>query len=134
MNRADMPAARAVLGPLGYEYREVIGFPEFIPAGGKYRDAIHVVCCGELIRKDYVLPAPQLAADSTVPSETGFLCLSMRDLLAMKLTSFRHKDITHIQDMLDVGLITPELEAALPVEILGRLQQVKDETERERLG
>jgi hypothetical protein len=39
---------------------------------------------------------------------------SVSDLVHMKLTSFRLKDKVHIQDLDSVGLITPEIEQALP--------------------
>ena len=52
---------------------------------------------------------------------------SVSDLLRMKLTSFRLRDKTHVIDMDSVGLITPEMEAALPDSLRRRLQQVREE-------
>jgi hypothetical protein len=49
------------------------------------------------------------------------------DLLRMKLTSLRLKDKVHIIDMDGVGLITPEIENALPEPLRHRLQQVRAE-------
>ena len=43
----------------------------------------------------------------------------------MKLTSFRLKDKVHIQDLDGVGLITPEIEAALPEPLRERLREVR---------
>ena len=43
----------------------------------------------------------------------------------MKLTGNRFKDMAHIRDMLNVGLITPEMEAALPTALLERLEFIK---------
>ncbi len=51
----------------------------------------------------------------------------------MKLTSLRLKDKVHIIDMDGVGLITPEIEAALPDALRRRLHQVRDE-ERQSTG
>ena len=45
----------------------------------------------------------------------------------MKLTSFRIRDKTHLIDMDSVGLITPEIEAALPEALRERLQRVRAE-------
>jgi hypothetical protein len=45
----------------------------------------------------------------------------------MKLTSFRLRDKVHIIDMDTVGLITPEIEAALPDALRLRLHQVRAE-------
>jgi hypothetical protein len=47
----------------------------------------------------------------------------------MKLTSFRLKDKVHLQDMLGVGLITPEVENTLPTDLMARLQELKDNPE-----
>jgi hypothetical protein len=43
----------------------------------------------------------------------------------MKLTSFRLKDKVHIQDLDGVGLITPEIGAALPNALRERLREVR---------
>jgi hypothetical protein len=45
----------------------------------------------------------------------------------MKLISFRQRDKTHLMDMDSVGLITPEIEAALPDVLRARLEQVRAE-------
>ncbi len=39
------------------------------------------------------------------------------DLVRMKLNSYRDKDRVHVRGMDAVGLITPEVERALPVEL-----------------
>ena len=44
----------------------------------------------------------------------------------MKLTSFRLTDQVHVKDMDEVGLITPEIEAQLPVALKERLKQVRE--------
>jgi hypothetical protein len=44
----------------------------------------------------------------------------------MKLTSFRLKDRVHVLDMLELGLITPEIERTLPSDLMSRLQELKD--------
>jgi len=44
----------------------------------------------------------------------------------MKLTSFRAKDETHIKDLDEAGLITPEIEASLPPELKERLSRARE--------
>ena len=51
----------------------------------------------------------------------------------MKLTSFRLKDKVHLIDLDSVGLITPEIEQALPKALRARLDQVRKE-ERQSTG
>jgi hypothetical protein len=43
----------------------------------------------------------------------------------MKLVSYRLKDRVHIQDMDAAGLVTPEIEAALPPELRRRLEEIR---------
>ncbi|MGA3079148.1 MAG: hypothetical protein ABSG56_36400 [Bryobacteraceae bacterium] len=44
----------------------------------------------------------------------------------MKLSAFRDKDRVHIRSMDAAGLITAEVEKALPVELQNRLQHVRE--------
>ena len=48
-----------------------------------------------------------------------------KDLVRMKLTSFRAKDEAHLKDLDDAGLIRPEIEAGLPAELAARLLQTR---------
>ena len=50
---------------------------------------------------------------------------SVADLVRMKLTSFREKDRVHIRDLDGVGLITTEIEAALPDVLRERLAHIR---------
>ena len=60
-------------------------------------------------------------------AQEGILLAPVSDLVRMKLTSFRLRDKTHVIDMDSVGLITPEIEAALSDPLRRRLQQVREE-------
>jgi hypothetical protein len=55
----------------------------------------------------------------------GIRLVSLIDLVRMKLTSFRSKDETHLKDLDEAGLITPEIEAALSETLRARLAQVR---------
>jgi hypothetical protein len=139
LKRTDLDRAAAALKPLGYIHRKVMGISAFLPTartGGKSRfaEGIHVVFASERVRPEYVCPAPDLAEDAVLLAREGYACLAVKELVRMKLTSYRHKDIVHIQDLMDQRLITKKVEAALPVELRNRLEQVKRDTERERLG
>lgn len=60
-----------------------------------------------------------------ITSSEGVLLASLADLVRRKLTSFRMKDRVHIQVMDSVGLITPEIEAALSEVLRARLAEVR---------
>ena len=51
--------------------------------------------------------------------------IPLPDLVRMKLTSFRAKDAAHIFDLDEAGLITPEIEAALPPLLRERLAEAR---------
>jgi hypothetical protein len=51
--------------------------------------------------------------------------IPLSDLIRMKLTSFRLRDQAHIKDLDEAGLITPEIEAALPPILLVRLAEIR---------
>jgi hypothetical protein len=84
----------------------------------------------EKVRPDYIEAVPDFS--SPVVTE-GILLAPVLDLVRMKLTSLRLRDKTHIIDMDGVGLITPEIENALPETLRLRLQQVRAE-ERQSAG
>jgi len=78
----------------------------------KAHSAVHLVFVG--------FSAPTITAE-------GILLAPVSDLVRMRLTSFRLRDKTHVIDMDSVGLITPEIEAALSEPLRSRLQQVREE-------
>jgi len=137
LNRTDLKRAAEALRPLGYTKRKVMGVTAFVPgaAAGRKRfaEGVHIVFAEERVRPEYVCPAPALTKDAIVRVQEGYACLAISDLVRMKLTSYRHKDIVHIQDLMDQRLITKKVETALLPELRDRLEQVKRDTERERL-
>jgi hypothetical protein len=139
LERSDLDAATRALLALGLRYREVMGIPAFVSPGGKglqhrFREGVHVVWAGEKVRPDYPVPAPSLAEAPVVRSLDGYACLGVEQLLRMKLTSFRLKDQVHVQDLMELKLITKKMKESLPSELRVRLRQVEEATERERLG
>ncbi|MCZ7648158.1 MAG: hypothetical protein M5U26_23350 [Planctomycetota bacterium] len=134
LHSSDLDSAADSLAPLGFRLRKVLGVYAFVKKGGKFRDAIHVVKANEKVRPEYAHAAPAPPESPEFYSSEGYPCLDLALLLTMKLTSFRLKDQVHVQDLLGVGLITRKIEKALPPDLLERLQYVKDQTERERLG
>lgn len=96
--------------------------------------SIRFVFAGERVRPNDCYTTPELNGGTTFPSLLSFECIRLLPLLFMKLTSYRHVDIVHIQDLLAVGLITKKIEAALPADLRKRLEHVKAETKREGRG
>jgi hypothetical protein len=132
IQRVDLPRVGQAVRPLRLELRNDRGLN--VLAGTVYdrvRTVGHLVFVREKIRSGYCEAVPDFS-QPTVTAE-GFLLASVTDLVRMKLTSYRIIDKVHIIDMDGVGLITPEIENALPEALRHRLQQVRKE-ERQSAG
>jgi hypothetical protein len=124
VNRSDLDRIAAAVRPYGFALRHVAGIDMLVDAAKpSARSAVHLVMAGERVRPTDIAPIPEFS----IPVETseGILIVPVADLLRMKLTSYRLKDKVHIQDMDGVGLITPEVEAALPGGLRERLVEVR---------
>ena len=107
----------------GFVYRHVAGIDMLLdPGKPSSRSAIHLIFIGEKVRPEYLAEIP---ASDPVRTKEGIWVCPVADLVLMKLTSFRLKDKVHIQDLDGVGLITPEIEEALPDPLRERLQEVR---------
>jgi hypothetical protein len=132
IDRKDLARIAKAVEAFGFLYRHAAGVDMLVDANEpKARSAVHLVFIREKVRRDYLEPVP----DFTKPTVTqeGILLAPVADLVRMKLTSFRLKDKVHIIDLDSVGLITPELEQALPEALRDRLDQVRKE-ERQSTG
>ena len=124
--REDLSRIAEAVHPLGLKYRHLAGVDMLVDAKHpKARSAIHFVFVGEKVRRDYLEAVPPFS--KPIVTEEGVLLAPVSDLLRMKLTSLRLVDKTHIIDMDSVGLITPEIEQALPEALRARLKQVRKE-------
>lgn len=125
LRRADLDRAKEALGQAGFIYRHAASIDMFLDGpGAKARDAIHVIFAQEKVRKEYLLPAPDV---DQVKATATARYLGLEALVRMKLTSFRDKDRTHIRDMIGVGLVDASWCARLPDELAKRLQSLLDD-------
>jgi hypothetical protein len=126
VDRADLDRIARAAESFGFRYRHVAGLDMLVNAESpKAKSAVHLVFVREKVRPGDLSAIPGFSE----PTKTieGFLLAPVSDLVRMKLTSFRLKDKTHVVDMDSVGLITPEIEAGLPVAFRERLEQVRAE-------
>ena len=123
IRREDLPGLIAAAESAGLAYRHVAGVDMLIDAEQpRARSAVHLIFLDEKVRSDYVEAVPSSPPEL---SSEGFLVAPVRDLVRMKLTSFRLKDKVHVQDLDSVGLITPEIVAELPEVLRQRLAEVR---------
>ncbi len=124
LQREDLPKATAALDEVGFEFADVQGIPVFVEKiNPRVRRGVHIIFAGEKVRPYDVNPAPDLS--KTNRAEDGFTVIDLLPLLTMKLTAFRLKDKVHLQDMLELDMITPELESQLPADLRARLHQFR---------
>lgn len=124
LRREDLPRAAQALAEAGYELTETAGVTMFVERERPSpRRAVHVVFAGERVRPQEPHPAPAL--ERVEMAREGFAVIDLPDLLVMKLTANREKDHVHIRDLLELNMISPELEARLPDDLRQRLDWIR---------
>jgi len=107
----------------GFVYRHIKGIDMLLdPGKPSARSAVHLIFLGEKVRPADLAEIP---ASDPIRTKEGIWICPVADLVRMKLTSFHLKDKVHIQDLDSVGLITPEIEAALPQTMRERLHEIR---------
>lgn len=128
VRRDDIPAIAAAVAPLGMYADEAGGINVLLdrerprPSAG-----VHLLIACELIRRGGDRYFPDVT--ESVRSTAGFRVIELLPLTRMKLEAHRLMDQVHLQDLLRLGLITPEIARALPDDLLDRLRAIRDTME-----
>ena len=131
VDQTDLDRITEVLqGVLGFQRHDLRPMALFVdPEEPSRRSGVRLVWAGQKVRPSYVHPAPRV--DESVFDPQGFWALNLSALVRMKLTSLRDIDRVHVADMLRVGLVDDRVRAALPPDLLPRLDaieaRIKDE-------
>lgn len=129
IRQADLERVKSALEAVGFRYRHAMGVNMFLdPESERARDAVHVLFAGEKVRASDPYPVPDIQANPPRAAK-DYAVAPVAALVQMKLTSFRRKDQMHLLDMIEVGLITPEIERGLPQDLLTRLEELKNNPE-----
>lgn len=124
LDRRDARRLQQVMTTLGFQQRDVIGVSMFLdPDEPSARSAVHIIWADELVRPEYVKPAP--GVDEAVRDPQGFSVLDLPALVRMKLTSFRRIDQVHIEDLIRMELIDEAVRSSLPDELVARLREIE---------
>jgi hypothetical protein len=127
IRREDLPSAIIAMEAAGFVYRHSAGIDMFLDGPtAKARDAVHVLFAHEKVRKEYVESVPGLNKPFV---DKGVRFLPLESVVAMKLTSFRDKDRTHLRDLIDVGLLDASWLDKLQPVLAERLKQLLDTPE-----
>lgn len=125
LRRPDLPAAIAAMEAGGFVYRHSSGMDFFLDGpDSKFRDAVHILFCGERVRPEYVSEVPDVTESVEIQSHR---ILTLEALVRMKLTSFRDKDRMHVRDMIDVELVDESWCERYQPELAVRLKQLLDD-------
>jgi hypothetical protein len=121
----DLPRATDALQSAGFVRDEVMGTVIFLDgADGKPSQGLHILLADQKVRSDYASAAP--GVDRTVEINQKRI-VELEALVEMKLNSFRRKDQTHLQDMIQIGLIDAQWPARFPASLGQRLQSLLDD-------
>jgi hypothetical protein len=127
VNRRDLDRIVNAAAPAGYAVRKIVGGFLLIRPEQQPAEAVHLLFVGEKPRSADLSPNPQLAPEEKHLAEFGITIpvANLRDLVWMKLNSFRPKDEIHLETLDRCGLITAEIEAELPPGLRERLEQAR---------
>lgn len=90
---------------------------------GSERDAVHILFAGERVRKDDVLPSPDLSESAR---EERFQVVSLEALIRMKLMAWGDQDRAHVRDLIDGGLVDRTWCERFPAVLAERLRMLLD--------
>jgi hypothetical protein len=95
--------------------------------GQEPEEAVHLLFAGEKPRSSHPLPNPAIHPEEKHLPQFGTTVpvARVRDLVQMKLNSFRPKDETHLETLDKCGLIPTAMEADLPAVLKDRLTQAR---------
>jgi hypothetical protein len=126
IRRADLLRATEAMAEAGFQFRQVLGIPMFVDAvKPTVKGGVYLVFADEKVRPTDLHAVPSIP-DAPPRSLEDYAVVPLESLVRMKLTSFRRKDQVHVLDMLELGMITPEIERTLPPDLMARLQELKD--------
>jgi hypothetical protein len=125
LHRSDLERVAKAAEPLGYAARKIMGGFMLIRPEQDAAEAVHILFVGEKSKSTQPLPHPELHPEGKRLFDLNIPVAPLGDLIQMKLTSFRPKDVTHLEILDDLGFITPAIEQELPQVLWGRLTEAR---------
>jgi hypothetical protein len=125
VRRSDLPAIVEAAVAAGYEDRKIMGGFMLRLPGQEPGEAVHLLFAGEKSKSTQPLPHPDVRPESITLLGLSVPVAPLADLVRMKLTSFRPKDLVHLQILDETGLLSPAIERSLPAELTSRLVQAR---------
>lgn len=124
VRRTDLLVVAAALEQAGFGREDVLDVVMFQDgAEGKLSEGVRLLFSGEQTRPNHPLPAPEI---QTVQDPAGYKVIALEPLVSMKLAANRSIDLTHLRDLIGVGIIDRSWLEKLPPELADRLKQILD--------
>ena len=127
IRREDLDVVVEAGRAAGYEGRKIMGGYMLIRAGQEIGEAVHLVFTGERSKSTQPLPHPALQPEMKLIFGLLVPVAPLPDLVRMKLTSFRPKDVAHLEILDETGLISASVEEGLPLELRSRLEMARQQ-------
>jgi putative nucleotidyltransferase-like protein len=125
VRRADLEHIKEVAAQHGFTFRHAAGLDMLLPHGEtQARNAVHLVFTGEKVRPSQAMPNPPIRPELLSVHGVEVAVIPLVDLVHMKLSNNRDIERVHVRDLDSVGLITAEVEKALPHVLRTRLQEI----------
>jgi hypothetical protein len=125
IDRSDFERIKEAAPRHGFHYRHAAGLDMLLHGDDKKAiRGVHLLFSGEKVRPNQTANPP-LTPERIAIYGREVSVIPVVDLVRMKLNSYRDKDRVHVRAMDAVGLITAEVERALPADLHSRLQHVR---------
>lgn len=125
VQRADLERLIQAAEQSGYTAKKMMGGYMLLRPDQQPAEAVHLLFAGERSKTTQPLPHPELRPEDQQVFGLTVPVAPLRDLLVMKLNSFRPKDLVHLETLDEAGLITPDVEAELPQVLCERLTEAR---------
>ena len=126
VHRADLNRIKEVAQRHGFLSRHATGPDMLLPHGETQAgNAVHLIFSGEKVKSNQEMANPPLRPEHLSIHGVEVAVIPVVDLIQMKLSSNRDIDRVHVRDLDLVGLITPEVQEAVPPVLRTRLQEIR---------
>jgi len=126
IRRKDFERIKDIAERHGFTFRHTASLDMLLPPGEtKARNAVHLVFSGEKTAPGQPVPNPPLKPERLSIHGVEVAVIPVPDLVQMKLSNNRDIDRVHVRDLDSVGLITPDVEEALPPALHSRLREIR---------
>lgn len=126
IHRSDLERIKNVAQRHGFGFRHTAGVDMLLPHGEtQARNAVHLIFSGEKVRPSQVVANPPIRPEHLSIHGIQVAVIPVVDLVQMKLSNNRDIDRVHVRDLDSVGLITADVEKALPAVLHARLQEIR---------